>query len=75
MIKPLRLRLETVSGDELTGTTPEGQRLTIPMEAVYGTPNVGQELRLVAVVPGAAGADQTALAQALLNELLSPPST
>ncbi len=54
----------------VTGKTADGQTLRLPLTAVDGTPKIGQELKLIAVLPGSEDAGKTELARSLLNALL-----
>ena len=66
--------VDSVSSDAFVASASDGTRLTLPLTAVYGTPTVGKDVRVIAVAPSAEDLPRTVLAQTLLNELLSPPS-
>lgn len=70
--KPYSVHLEQTSEKTITVRTPDGQTWTVPIDAVYGKPKAGQELRVMIVSPGAEDIGQTAFATAVLNELLKP---
>ena len=57
------------------GQTHDGQHWRLPLQAIQGTPKIGQEVRLVGVATGAEDAGQSAFAKALLNEILNSSSS
>ncbi len=73
MLKPFSLQVEGIQGDIVTAISVDGQTWHLPTQAIYGTVQAGQELRLIAVAPHAEDAGKQAFAGALLNELLGNP--
>lgn len=70
MPTPVPARIERIQDGTVVVTLQDGQTLHLPETAVYGTPSVGNELRLFALSqPLDVGSDQS-LAHTLLNELL-----
>lgn len=70
MIHPLSLTVASVTDTTVTATSPDRQMFQLAREAVYGTPAVGQELKVIAVAVGSEDAGETAFARTLLNQLL-----
>lgn len=70
MIHPMPLTVASVADTIVTVTSADGQTFRLAREAVYGTPAVGQEVKLIAVAVGSEDAGETAFARKLLNQLL-----
>ncbi len=66
----LKGTINSITAEGVTLGCTDGQTLTLPTAVFEGTPKVGLEVLLTAVVLGAEDSGQTQLAQALLNELL-----
>jgi hypothetical protein len=74
MPTPVSARIERIQDGTVFVTLPDGQTLHLPETALYGTPGVGSDVRILALSqPSDISADQ-ALAHSLLNELLGTNS-
>lgn len=52
--------------------TPDGQSLLLPLTCIHGTPAPEGTIKLIGVVPEGGRVDESILAKAILNEILSP---
>ncbi|MDO8617332.1 MAG: hypothetical protein Q7N87_00325 [Candidatus Uhrbacteria bacterium] len=71
MLQPLILTVQQINSTMIIAQTSNGERWQFPIGAVHGTPQVGQELKVIAVAVGAEDAGENAFAKTLLNEILN----
>lgn len=68
----LKATIETIDASVATIRINDGQILKIPVDAIYGTPKVGAEIRILCSTGIADQPETQDLARALLNELIQP---
>ncbi|MFA5186049.1 MAG: hypothetical protein WC551_06175 [Patescibacteria group bacterium] len=66
----VKAKIVKIEGENVVIGLADGQTLALPKDAVEGECKAGQEVVLVAVVPGSEDAGRQKIAQHLLNELL-----
>ncbi len=74
MPSPLMGRLEQMPDGQLTLTLQDGQTLRVSAEQVHGPVIFGSPVRLFIVSQSNDGIGDAALSQAMINELLNPPT-
>ncbi len=74
MLKPLTLIVQEMTETTVTLKTPDGHDWHLPLQAIHGSPKIGQEVQLIGVAMGALDAGESAFAKTLLNEILNSSS-
>lgn len=71
----IHLRIDQIREREIVVKTDDGQAWRLPRAAVHGTVTHGGDLRGLVFSSDADGMRESGLAEALLNELLHPPTS
>lgn len=74
-MKLLTWIVERIEGETVYIKTEAGERLSLALSDIQGTPAAGSNLRILAIAEGTKNAGASELARTLLNEILSTPKT
>lgn len=69
-MRSIQANITRIDGERVGLFLADGQTLTVPKDALDGSPEVGSVVHLLVVRPGGERAGQGALARELLNEIL-----
>jgi hypothetical protein len=72
MPTPLVLTVTDIQSEQVTATTSDGQRVSLPVTAILGKAQVNQPLFLLAATTGNEPGLQHPLAQTVIQHLLEP---
>lgn len=68
----LKATIDAIDADIVTIRTMDGQTIKTSIDAIHGTPKIGNEIRILFSTGMADQAETQDLARALLNELIQP---